>query len=450
MAQEAMYSKYETIQPNSRTALYEGELSIDLNNVARPCKGRIMLSLRTAPQVIFELQYPTVGTTDRLKLNDKITIKLPNSNGKGVGTVSGWHFPPPENIPTFTGSFDEAFETGDFAATYAIQFLVPNFPNYLGSAITRNGGVTASKMTVNSGQWIVEMEEVAGYLENEQSLNENGGFAITHIGRVHRVDGGSISYETAEKVINVLHWWLSFVRGERTGPVLVAGIHEEDVIWERWQTPVVHSWLNDRSWLPTRTPIDDSISGTHALGALFQYLYALKSDEREFDALNRAIDWYTQSIHERHIGPMTILAQAGIELLTWLTLVHDGRISEEGFEKLSAADQLRMTLSLAEIDRRVPDSLEKLRQAASKSGAYRVEVDGPGTVTEIRNATVHPKRKERFDDPLVMIQGGLLAIHYLELLILHRSGYQGRAMDRTDFDKPALTVPWGNVEESPS
>lgn len=77
-----------------------------------------------------------------------------------------------------------------------------------------------------------------------------------------------------------------------------------------------------------------------------------------------------------------------------------------------------------------------------------MEVDGPGTVTEIRNATVHPKRKERFDDPHVMVQGGLLAIHYLELLILHRSGYQGRAMDRTDFDKPALTVSWVNVEKS--
>ena len=43
------------------------------------------------------------------------------------------------------------------------------------------------------------------------------------------------------------------------------------------------------------------------------------------------------------------MAQAGIELLTWLTLVHDGLISEPGFEKLSAADQLRMALSLESV-----------------------------------------------------------------------------------------------------
>jgi len=449
MAQEAIYSKYETIQPNSRTVLYEGELSIVLNNVASSCSGRIVLSLRTSPQVTFEIQCPIVGTAAPLKLNDKITIELPNSSGKGIGTVSGWNFLSPEHtIPAFTGSLDKAFETGDFVAINMLQFLVPNFPNYLGSPVTRNGGVTASRMTVNSGEWIIELEEVAAYLENEQALKEDGGFAITHIGRVHRVDGKSISYKSAEKLTNVLHWWLSFVRGERTGPVLIAGIHKEEVVWERWQAPVVHSWLDDRSWLPTRTPIDETIAGTHALGALFHYLFALQNDEREFDALNRAIDWYTQSIHERHIGPMTILAQAGIELLTWQTLVHDGRISEEGFKKLSAADQLRMALSLAKIDPRVPTSLKSLRQAASKSKTYQVEVDGPGTVTEIRNATVHPKRKERFDDPHVMIQGGLLAIHYLELLILHRSGYQGRAMDRTDFDKPASTVSWVNVEKS--
>lgn len=448
MAQESMHSKYETIQPNSRTVLYEGELSVVSNNKSDTCNGRIIILLRTAPQMTFEIDYPIGATASPLKINDKVTIGFPNSGGKGVGTVFGWHFlTSGQTVQTFTGSFDEVFEVGDFAATNEIQFVVPNFPSYLGSPIARNGGVTASKMTVDAGEWIIELEEVEKYTDSEQALREDGGFAITHIGRVSRVDCKSISYELAVKLTNVLHWWLSFVRGERTGPLFITGIHEEATVWERWQTPVIHSWINDRSWLPTRTTIDESIAGPQALGAIFRYLFTLKDDEREYDALGRAIDWYTQSIHERHIGPMTILAQAGIELLTWLTLVHDERISEDGFEKLKAADQLRMALSLAHTDRSVPSSLTVLHQAASKSVKFPVEVDGPGTVVEIRNATVHPKKKERFDDPHVMVQGGILAIRYLELLILHRSGYQGSVMNRTDYDKPPSIVPWANVQQ---
>lgn len=446
MSQDAIRTKYEDIQPNAKTILYEGELSIDHDGFVSSHAGRILLTLRTAPQVTFEFDFPFSGGRDALKIEDEITIELPQSGGKGLGEIWGRRFESgPRASQIFTGNFKGPFQIGDFAASEIIQFHIPNFPSFVGSPFTRDGSITASRMSVDTGEWNIDLEEMNGYNKSQQVLNEEGGFAITHVGQLRRSNGKAISHKEAQRLTEILHWWLSFIRGERTGPILIAGIHRGDTIWEDSQAPTVHSWLDDRSWLPTRTPIDDSIAGPSSLGALFQYIFQLKEDDRGFNAFIRAIDWYTQSVHERHIAAMIVLAQAGIELMSWLSLVHDGGISEDGFDKWTASDQLRMALCLAKIDRDVPHTAVHLKRVAAKTKIYG-NLDGPGCITEIRNAVIHPKKKERFDDFAVMLQGAILATHYLELLILHRSGYRGLIMNRGDYSAGPAIVPWAKEQ----
>jgi hypothetical protein len=137
-----------------------------------------------------------------------------------------------------------------------------------------------------------------------------------------------------------------------------------------------------------------------------------------------------------------ILAQAGLELMTWLRLVSDGVLGQEASRKLDAADALRVTLELAGIDLAVPSAVVELFAATRRVEGQSSELDGPGAVVELRNGTIHPKPLARLGEDVVMEQGGRLAIRFLEMLLLHRLGYVGDAYNRTNWISPEL-VPWG-------
>lgn len=181
----------------------------------------------------------------------------------------------------------------------------------------------------------------------------------------------------------------------------------------------------------TYTPVDTG----HTLRSLDE----LWDDPDLQRALTRAIDWYTQGVASSHLATTVILAQAGLELMSWLRLVRDVGLSDDSASKLTAADALRLTLSFAGIPIDVPPTATDLHQAA-QAGPGLVQLDGPGAVTEIRNGVVHAKAPARFND-LAMHQGGQLALRMLELLLLARLNYTGRMYDRVDWSGPA-EVPW--------
>jgi hypothetical protein len=170
-------------------------------------------------------------------------------------------------------------------------------------------------------------------------------------------------------------------------------------------------------------------------GATLQSIRTVWRDPKLSEAIKHAIDWYTESLTSRHQATIIISAQAGLELMSWLRLVYDGGLSETGFNGLTAADQLRLALEFAHVPLTVPSSLLKLSAAAKEAQA-----DGPGAITEIRNGLVHPKAKQHFTDYLAVFEGGRLAIHFLQLLLLHRLNYVGQILDWTTGT--SSLVPW--------
>ena len=78
-----------------------------------------------------------------------------------------------------------------------------------------------------------------------------------------------------------------------------------------------------------------------------------------------------------------VLQQAALERLAWVLLVEDKRsLSQNGFHKLPAADEVKLLLSYLGIDLKIPDRLTNLIQLANRQNW----VDGPQAITEIRNA----------------------------------------------------------------
>jgi hypothetical protein len=65
-------------------------------------------------------------------------------------------------------------------------------------------------------------------------------------------------------------------------------------------------------------------------------------------------------------------------------------------------------------------------------------------VAEVRHRLTHPKvLDDLYDRDRLLTEAWLLTVRYLELLILHWSGYAGRIVDRTKPGWPQVdAVPW--------
>jgi hypothetical protein len=259
-------------------------------------------------------------------------------------------------------------------------------------------------------------------------LNGTGGYLVTHVGRITRLDGKPIAYEAVDRLMQETCWWLSLLRGERTGPVLVVGVNDGHEVWERWDRATVSPWHGRWSWLPEFVH-DGEVFSPVTDGGLLHQLDVHWPDGTWRDATSRVIDWYNQALSSSSLSRI-IMAQAGIELMSWYSLVAPGSLSEDGFDKLAAADSLRLALRFAQVDPAVPVSLGAL-DAAAAGPKGRKALDGPAAITEVRNGLVHPKASGRFADPGAQYEASVLAIRYLELLVLRSLNFDGSMWDRT-------------------
>ncbi|MBD0266320.1 MAG: hypothetical protein ICV78_27460 [Tolypothrix sp. Co-bin9] len=142
-----------------------------------------------------------------------------------------------------------------------------------------------------------------------------------------------------------------------------------------------------------------------------------------------------------------VLMQAAFEILAWTLLVEEkGIISQQGFEKLAAADQLRLLLSQCGVPLKIPDSLTELLKASKELNWF----DGAQALTEIRNAIVHPnpkKRQKYLNRPFPeQIDAYKLGLWYLELILLNLFEYKGEYFNRIAskefYQENIEAVPW--------
>jgi hypothetical protein len=446
MTNTAITPRYTTSEPDRRVLLHQGTIRIRAGGFEVDGLGSVFLGWQPTPRVGFEVAVPATFEPEQgFDLGSgaiDVELELPGIAGRGQGAVLRTSRPVRGSAQTLYGSVSGELVVGNPCPTESILFHVPNFPGFLGQAITSEDGLATwgGRLTATTSVWRVDIDAVQHTGDLKRLLDAGGGYALTHVGRLSRVDGGPVSFGDLARISEGLGSWLSLLRSERTAPTLMAGVHQGAVIWEVWRTPAIARWKLRHSWIP-EVLVGPEFGGKEVdLGPMLDSLDAMRNDAELKGMVSRAIDWYTQAVETNYISTRIILAQAGLELMAWLNLGRGSGISEESFDRFQAADALRIALRFASIDPGVPTQAESLFAVTTKSGQF-ADLDGPGAITALRNSTIHPKVGERFSDLEAVYEGGLVAIRYLELLILNHLGYVGAAMNRVDGSGPT-PVPW--------
>jgi hypothetical protein len=443
MYDAAISPRYGTSHPNTSIALYEGRVRLSGAEGSVEGNGSIQFRWQPVPRLGFSVVLPSEPAVVLGGPLGEVTVEMVDPAGKGAGVVLGQsvHVEKDSWSRTVTGVISGEFVVGSPTATDTVVFHLPNVPSYMGTNVEEGGALWAGRLTTSTSDWRIDIDSVGDYADLQRNLAEQGGYGITHVGKVTRNDGRPVAFKAIEKFLQILPWWLTLIRSERTAPMLVVGIHEGKAIWEIWRTPTIAPWLGRRSWLPQ--VLFEPTKGADAvdLGSILQALIDAFNDEKLWRSLGRAIDWFSESVQSSHLATTVIFAQAGLELMSWLRLVGDGVIDEDAFKKLDAADALRLTLHLTSIELGIPMEAQQLYQATRRQPGGVAELDGPGALVEIRNGTIHPKAKLRLEDNGVMLAGGFLATRYLELLLLNRLEYSGYTFDRLVGGYPDR-VPW--------
>jgi hypothetical protein len=170
----------------------------------------------------------------------------------------------------------------------------------------------------------------------QESLDANGGYAITHVVEVTRPSGRGFTPDEALSFIQEVYWFFSFARKSWTSPVLYAGHEKGKLCWERWEQPFYID-----PWSPHPRQLTEKILNAMLSGFLRMWRNV---DWRK--PLESGVRWYLEAVNHRTPASALVIAQTALELLAWVYVVeHKHMVSRDGFDKLPAADRLKILLS---------------------------------------------------------------------------------------------------------
>lgn len=142
----------------------------------------------------------------------------------------------------------------------------------------------------------------------------------------------------------------------------------------------------------------------------------LYEDPGRTETFHSALYWYLRATGlAAGVDGGIILLQAALERLSWQRFVLDREaLSQDGFTRLAAEDQIRLLLESCRIPMTIPSGLGQLLKIAKELNWN----DGPKALTAVRNQLVHPKEGRKLPFP----DAWKLAEWYVELVLLHMLG----------------------------
>jgi hypothetical protein len=199
----------------------------------------------------------------------------------------------------------------------SLIFHLFNFVDLIGTrrSTQKNGSAmhAIEHVDLMSYQWQVELKSLLSTREAMKKLNEEGGYRLTHVGGVKKVDGTTFSGTDAQDCLRALRYFLSFAKGGWCEPVCAVGFDGTgNRVWESWASPR-ESWHVPLSWFDPHTGLQ--------LAILFPTFMKKWENTDWRDALDEIIYWYLNANHSpRGIDAGIILTQAALERLitnTW-------------------------------------------------------------------------------------------------------------------------------------
>ncbi len=371
-------------------------------------------------------------------LTDKNRITLVIDRNKVKGIVSAVNFNLKGKISFFNCEFipHAPIITGDKSnSVKIIKFHLLNFPFFycIGMPLSscydvpykdnhrnaRLGGVLLEAM-----DYEIHFHSHSEYREIEKELRRTGGYGITHIGKIKRMDEGLISFDEVDNILNILHYFLSFTAGRWCPPVLITGIDDKDnVIWEVFETPLVTKWVYSPNWF-------DIYNGS-SIHDIFPGFVDMWKDDVWKETLEHSLYWYLLSNTLTSKDAGIILSFTALDRLKSTYLRKNNKHLLKN--KYGGKFKIDSLLKEFKIDPTIPSKLSNIKKLGD---------NGPKLITEVRNSYVHPT--ERIPSNLdISFEAWQLTQWYLDLIFLKLFDYNGQYSNRITSTR------YGQVEDVP-
>ncbi|MBD2468821.1 hypothetical protein [Nostoc sp. FACHB-145] len=308
----ALLPIYWTEKPNEPIQLYKGLLEIIQEETAYKGEGTVFLEWLPSPRIKF--YFSTQGeftyqiNLDKARLNileieiivEVYIMSLPIIFHEKL-EISGYL-----NEPTLLGLGQDLTN---------VVFHLSNFHDFIGTQVyrkdIRKNSICSDRLLLEVESWSIYIDKLENFTEITESLQSQGGYAITHVGKIERSDQKTFSSKEAEEVLEVLHWFLSFCRGFRISPILLVGQNNNgEKVWEKWHSnQLISPWKKVDSWF-----IDLNKLNIQNINELFAGFLTLWKTDTWNDAIRLAIHWYLESNAQAGaVQGSIILLQAAFE-----------------------------------------------------------------------------------------------------------------------------------------
>lgn len=330
------------------------------------------------------------------------------------------------------------FVKGDGAALAHVGFQVVNFSDFLTPGPRPSFGHPPSTAELLWNDWRIRVSAVERSKDIFNSLEEAGGYAFTHMGRIERVDGAIFAADDAERVLDGLNRFLGFARGAASNLAIRWGVNAVgEIVWERWGSPVVDPWKGRDNWF-------DEHHG-NLLAEIFPAFADAHADPERWEALSLALHWYQKS--NTRAGGMEgaiILGLTSLELLGALIVVDKtSTLTESQYESFNAVKKLRSLLDVLRVEPVFPERSKNLAAFANRQGWP----DTAKALVELRHGYVHANKGRRkivlSASNLATFEAWQLSLWYQELALLYLLDHRGECRNR-------MVAGWvGEVERVP-
>ncbi|MDP8240875.1 MAG: hypothetical protein P9X24_17440 [Candidatus Hatepunaea meridiana] len=319
----------------------------------------------------------------------------------------------------------------------SIRFNLLNFPSFLcpGVPISDGHNILYKKDNISYrlggvcleySDFTVHFHSLVNHEEIEDKLKQYGGYAITHVGTLEKLKSKKISFEETEKVLEIIHYFISFAAGRWCPPVLIAGLDDKDnIVWEKYNTPIDSRWTYTPNWF-------DKFNG-HYLHEVFPGFVNKWFDTKWHETMRSAIYWYllSNTLPSKDAG--IILAYAALEILKNTYLLNNNKQALK--RKYGGKFKIDSFLHELNIDTVIPSELTSINNLFGG--------DGPTLITEVRNSLVHPTNRVPTNWK-VPFEAWNLTQWYLDLIFLNLCNYKGQYSNRITAGNHGQVenVPW--------
>lgn len=408
---------YRTESPNKQVLVYEGETHVD--HEGKALTGSCKVCLTWAPSLGFDLELSNPGAEwvgIGVSNGDDIQHKLQN----GMDLCSFVRSSRINQDQLMELRFGlHACQYGNDKRCCEIIFHTTPFHSYVGRPVRYGNASCAARLRFEVKPWVITLDQMDSSNALRDKLRREGGFGLTHVGRLVRSDGKPFVVHKGRKVLDAFRWFLWFCSGTFVGMPIMVGLDKSgNRKYEEWTNSRATPFKHVASWFPKRDP--------EPTERLFRSFYERWTNKMWHDTLKNAVHWYVvANLNSAANEGSLVLVQIALERLAWSLLVQEkGALSEDGFTKLTAGDQLQLLVTTLGLPTATPKTLKSLVKYDEGKGM-------PRALVNIRNKTVHPVRQSsKPPDEYAVYEAMDASLWYLELALLKLLGYEGMYVDR--------------------